>query len=211
MFTILKRYVNPIDIPAKEEVHHVGFNGFWIPIVFFIILVSLGIIIIYPLFLDSFSFLAILKKEGVILAIVFTALAQCAQIAFTLVKSKIADSAQISMRNLLRVIWLKTNIKALTVIVLLSGLYLLSTLISVQYSSNVSNGMQTATTASIIYGMIGGIFGFVQFSIFKVARAEKLPPPGLNKFWISLACITLMTFTSTLLNIGLLNELAKLR
>jgi hypothetical protein len=191
-------------------VPRVGLNGFWISMGFFVLLSSLGVVIIYPLFADSISFLAILNK-AVIIAILFTVITHGTGIAFTLVKAKMTDSTRISVFNFTRIRWLWANTGLLITILLMASLYLLSSLISTQYSNDASSGVQTATMTSVIYGMIGGIFGFIQFSIFKVARAEKIPPFGLNRFWISLMCITVMTLIGALLNIGLLNEMAKWR
>jgi len=210
MLMTVKEKINPINTAIKEGISHVGFNGVWIPMGFFAFLISIGVAMIYPLFINSISFRTILNKE-VILAIFFTIIAQSAQIGFTLVKARISDSTRISPLNFLRARWLNANIRLLIAVVLIAGLYLLGFLLSTQYSSNASSGLQTATMTSVIYGMIGGIFGFVQFLIFKVARSEKLPPLGFNRFWMSLVCITTMTLVSTLLNIGLLNEMARLR
>lgn len=201
--------LNSINAAAKEGIPRFGFNGFYISIVIFAMLNSVAVVMSYRLLANSVS-AAILNKE-VVIAIIFAGIAQCVGISFTLVKAKMTDSTRISVLNFLSQRWIGLNIKPLIVVVMMATVYMMSFLLSTQYSSNASNGAQTATMLTVITGMIGGILGFVQFLVFKVARSEKLPSLGFNGFWISLSCITVMTLMSVMLNIGLLNEMTRLR
>lgn len=203
------RRMDPTKVALKEEIPCFGVNGFWISMTIFVMLNSVAMVMSCRS-LDSSVSLAILNKE-VVIAIIFAGIAQCVGISFTLVKAKMTDSTRISVLNFLSQRWIGLNIKPLIVVVLMATVYMLSFLLSTQYSSNASNGAQTATMLTVITGMIGGILGFVQFLVFKVARSEKLPPLGFNGFWISLSCITVMTLISVMLNIGLLNEMTRLR
>jgi hypothetical protein len=67
------------------------------------------------------------------------------------------------------------------------------------------------STTTVIFGIAGTITGFVQCTIYRLIRAERIPSLGVNTFWLLLACLTALSLASLIVNVELLKELTTLQ
>ena len=150
-------------------------------------------------------------NKDLLLAIVAALVVQSTSIGFTLVKARATDVTNFSLKSFMTPDWYWQNKYLLLSIAAIGFIWLFSSLMVTQLSNYLSNGEQTASTTAVIFGIAGTITGFLQYTIYRLIRAERIPPIGFNTFWLLLAGLTALSVVTLIVNVALLNELARLQ
>ena len=105
----------------------------------------------------SRSFLALLFFCTVVSAL---------SISLTLLKSRLSDVTQISLSNMLDLRWLWNYKWYVLGVILIAIPWVISTFMTAQVASEMSQGRQTATVATLAMALVGSALGFLQFFVF---------------------------------------------
>lgn len=125
--------------------------------------------------------------------IFYSALVQALSILLTLLKSRLSDVTEISIRNMLNIQWLWIHKWYALGVVVIAIPWLIGTFMTAQLAKELSQGTRTAVTATLAALLVASMIGFLQFFIFEILRSEVLPPFGLNRVWINIvlfACLS---------------------
>jgi len=124
---------------------------------------------------------------------------QLLSISLTLLKSRLSDITEVSISNMLSLRWLWSYKWYVVGVVLIAVPWIISTFMTAQLAKEFSQGTQTAIVATLAGAFVASIFGFLQFFVYQVLRAEALPPFGFNRVWINIGLMACLSVTGSFL------------
>ena len=130
-------------------------------------------------------------------------------IVFNVVRAFLADETDISLRNMLNLKWIWHFRYYLALIFFIGIIYLISSLLLTQFSSDMSSGEHTATFTFLVLIAYSSLFIPLQIYIYNIWRKESVPPL-CDRFWLFIISITLLGLIMAVLTYSAINRLQEI-
>ena len=130
-------------------------------------------------------------------------------ILFNVVRAYLADKTAISIRNMVNLNWVWHFRFYLALIFVIGIIYLISSMLLTQFSSDMSSGEHTATFTFLVLIAYASLFIPLQIFIYNVWRKESVPPLS-DRFWFYIISITLLGIIIAVLTYAAINRLQEI-
>jgi len=131
-------------------------------------------------------------------------------VLFNVVRAFLSDKTTISIGNLLNLNWLWEHKHYMILIFVIGVAYFTSSMLMTQFSNNLSFGKHTATYTFLIFMLWTTFFIPIHIYIYNIWRKESIPPL-LDKFWIYIGALVVMSFIVAFLSYQAIESLQKVK
>ena len=130
-------------------------------------------------------------------------------IIFNVIRAFLADKTEISIRNMMSLDWIWRFKYYLALVFLIGVIYLASSMLLTQFSSDISSGEHAATLTFLILVAYSSIFIPLQIYIYNLWRKEYMPPLS-DRFWLYIISITILGIIIVVMTYAAINRLQEI-